>query len=433
VGLGDLDELLGAQLRAHRREDRVAGLGEDLGERPAAGLAVGVLELHALQRREGLDRVRARELRQPLLQTAGHGDDLHRRTGGLQAGEGDAGEREELAGPRLDRHDAAEAAAQGLDGGALDRDGDRGPHRVGGLRLRPRQHDVAGAERPAGTARELLVQRPLETGEPDLGVGRPAQAPQLGGALGRRLAHPADDVDRDVRDVRGPVRAGGQRRVVAREQVGPLGQPGLAAQLGPGRESGERVLPAPGDARLLALTGDREGHRPPDGAEDPGPHHDRHDVGVLVLLHRAGAQRDGGRGTARGPVGLGELLAGEAVARLRADVAVHRVVVAPAPGLGEPLDEDPLLRHVPGADDEAPAERQGPGREDDDRDGPAAARRRAHGRRGGRARRDTPRGRTSRVLTGPSVPIAHCARENRPHGGLHDTGAPPRSVRLRRA
>src|SRR4051794_4647580 len=49
--LGRLDEFLRAELRAQRGEDAVAGVREGDPQGAAAGLAVGVLDLDALDRR----------------------------------------------------------------------------------------------------------------------------------------------------------------------------------------------------------------------------------------------------------------------------------------------------------------------------------------------------------------------------------------------
>ena len=92
---------------------------EGQAQRPAARLAVGVLELDALERRRRLDRIGGVAARQARLERARERDHLERRSRRLQARERDAGEPEDLARLRAQHRDAAELRAERLDRRAL--------------------------------------------------------------------------------------------------------------------------------------------------------------------------------------------------------------------------------------------------------------------------------------------------------------------------
>ena len=110
VALGGADQLVVADLRPERREDRVAGLGEGGAEVSAADLPVGVVDeaaadVDAAGVGEGVvegDRVR--------LQGGGGGDDLEGGAGGLWGGEGLPGQRPHGAGAGVEHGDASRSA-----------------------------------------------------------------------------------------------------------------------------------------------------------------------------------------------------------------------------------------------------------------------------------------------------------------------------------
>ena len=86
---------------------------------PPQFLAVGVAELHAVERGVGgvgEDGVAVGDAR---LQNAREGDHLERRAGGLQAVEADARHREDLAGGGVHRDDPAVLPAERGDRGTL--------------------------------------------------------------------------------------------------------------------------------------------------------------------------------------------------------------------------------------------------------------------------------------------------------------------------
>ena len=124
----------------------------------------------------GLDRERVVELHDPGLERAGRGDDLHRRAGRLQCRERDAGERQHARrcadpSPRSRRSwpPIAAIAARSIAGLIVvvtDAAGDR---------RGAREHAIAGQQRAARLAGELVLEDPLEPVEPDLRVGRIAQ------------------------------------------------------------------------------------------------------------------------------------------------------------------------------------------------------------------------------------------------------------------
>ena len=110
------------------------------------------------------------------------GDDLHRRPGWLQARERDPGGGEHGAGARVHRHHAGVATPDRGDHGALHRRVDRGPQigcaragRAGG------DHALTGAERAPRGAGQPGLEDPLQSVEPDRGVGGVAQCGVVSG------------------------------------------------------------------------------------------------------------------------------------------------------------------------------------------------------------------------------------------------------------
>jgi hypothetical protein len=154
--LGEPHEPAGAELGAERREDRVAGVRERGGQRPAAGLAARVGQPHAGQHGPGLDGIGARRLRDPRLQRARERDDLERRAGRLRAVEREPSGGEHGAGARPDHGHAADAVAERAGGDALEPRRERGLERVPAADL-DAPHDAAAevqlGARPAADAR----------------------------------------------------------------------------------------------------------------------------------------------------------------------------------------------------------------------------------------------------------------------------------------
>ena len=226
--LGGLDEAAGADLGPQRREHRVAGFRERALERAAARLAVGVLELHALERGLRLDREARARPDLAGLQRGGQRDDLERRAGRLGRRERDAREAQHLAGLGPQHGDAAEAPGQRLDRRALDVGVDRRADVDAALRLRARHHALPGAQHAAGAPGQPRVELALEAGEPDRRALGHAALLELGGAVGRRRADAAGDLGGQRAEVRQAVGALGQRRAVAREDVAALAERRLA-------------------------------------------------------------------------------------------------------------------------------------------------------------------------------------------------------------
>ena len=331
--LGGLDEPLGAELGAQRGEDGVAGVREGLPQRAAAGLAVGVLELHALDRGRGLDRELGARLDDALLERARQRDDLERRAGRLGRGEGDAREPQDLAGGGLQHGDAAEAAGQRLDRGALDVGVDRGAHVRAGLRLGAGDDPRAGAQDAAGRARQPLVELALEPVEPDrraLGTPRRAQlrrrAPAARGRRGRRPRPPAA---RGPRAGPGPCASG----VPSRARIAPRA-PSVVRALQPLAlaQAGEDERRAPVDGRAVLVLGHRQDHVAGQPPEDLRLHPHRQVVVVVVAAARLGGTHLRQRHRLGGlAVGAHEALEAGALLCLLGQQRVHRRVVPALP------------------------------------------------------------------------------------------------------
>ena len=211
----------------------------DSAQRAAAGLAVGVLELDALDRGRGLDgigRVRARQAR---LERTGERDHLEGRAGRLQARERDAREAGDLARPRPDHRHAAEAVAERLDRGGLDLRVDRRADRPRLLRLGPGEQSRAGAQLAAGA-------------RPPGGLGRRARGRR------RRRARRAGTPSSRRREARS---GGGSPRV-----------PTIAAATGPSGDvrSSPSASGVPSRARMCARGGRRVVRSSPTPRSTPG-------------------------------------------------------------------------------------------------------------------------------------------------------------------
>ena len=162
VAHGRAHDPLGADLHAERREHRVARVGEAVLERPAARLAVGVLQLDAVDHGRRLDRERAARPDRARLEGGCGGHDLEGRPRGLGRREGEAGERPDLARARVERGDAAEPAGERRHRGLLHVGVDRGAHGRGLARLGARHHARAGEQHATRHAAEAGVECALE-------------------------------------------------------------------------------------------------------------------------------------------------------------------------------------------------------------------------------------------------------------------------------
>ena len=339
---------------------------KDCAQRPAAGLAVGVLELDALERGLRLHRELLRRLDDLGLERAGERDDLEGRSGRLGSGERDAGEPEHLAAGGPQHGDPAEAARERLDRGALDVGVDRGAHVRAGARVGAGDHPRAGAQDAAGAARQALVELALEPVEPDRRALGHAAAGELRLALRRRRADAPGDLGRERPEVREPVRALRQRRAVAGEDRAARGQRRLALQALAGAQPGEHELRAPVDARAVLLLDHRQPHAPRQPPEDLGLHPNRQLVGLVVGLAGRVGTHLGERDRLSGlTVGAHEALEAGAAARAIGEQRVHRRVVPALPG-GRPLARDRGLRRLVAQADEG-ADAEGGQRDDRER------------------------------------------------------------------
>ncbi len=228
--LRGLDEPVRPELGAHRAEGRVARVGEDLFERAAAELAVGVLELDALQQGRADHGVGVARLDDAVLQSARQRDDLEGRARRLGQAAVVAGQRQHLARARAQDGDAPEAPGERGHGGGLEVHVDRGLHRLARLGLRRGEDAVAREQRPAGAAGQALLELRLEPAEPDGGLGRiPEPRVALGLVLGDRPDR-ADHLGRQRPEVRRAIRTGREHLAVARLQLPARRQLGRALE-----------------------------------------------------------------------------------------------------------------------------------------------------------------------------------------------------------
>ena len=101
-----------AELGPERREDRVAGVDERVGQRAAARLAARVAQRDARQGRRRPHRVARVRPRDPLVERLGGGDDLEDRAGRLRRRHREPGERAHRPVARADDGHAAEPVAE---------------------------------------------------------------------------------------------------------------------------------------------------------------------------------------------------------------------------------------------------------------------------------------------------------------------------------
>ena len=337
-------------------------------QRAAARLAVGVLELDALERRRRLDREVVAALDDARLERARERDDLEHRARRLRRGERDAGQRQHLAVARPHRGDAAVAAGERLDRRALDVGVDRRAHVAPAPRRRRRQHARAGEELAAGRAGELGVELALEAGEADRRAVRHALRRQLLGPLGRRRPDPAGDLGGERVELRQPRLAVRDPRAVAGLDRRALGHLRVAAQLLARSQPGEHEVRLPCHGRLAVVAlAERERDCRAQVAEDPRADVERH--GDRVVLRLPGPRRSqpgDRRGRLRAPVRAGEPLQRPLLARLGREHRVHGRVVAALPRRREPNREPAFGGLVTAAGYEAARER--PDGEDQQRD-----------------------------------------------------------------
>jgi hypothetical protein len=171
-------------------------VGERVSERAAARLAVGVLELDAVDDRVGLDRELGRRLHEAALEGGGRGHDLEGGAGRLWGRERDAGQRAQLAVARVERGHSAEPPGQPHDSSLLEAGVDRGLDRGGGPRPGAREHAAARDQLAARAAAQALLEDLLQPRLPDRPVMRETARVQCRALLGRlpRLHEPGDRV-----------------------------------------------------------------------------------------------------------------------------------------------------------------------------------------------------------------------------------------------
>ena len=382
-------EPLGAELGTEGREDGVAGLREGVGQRSAARLAVGVLDLDALQGRGRLDGVGVRRLGDARGQRSGQREDLERRARGLEAREGDAGEAQQLARARVERHDPAQAPGQAGDRRPLDARRDR--RADGGSLARGRHRQELGAREQTAPrpADEGDVERALEPGHADGLPGGHAEGRELGLALGRGGPELAHGVGGHVgeRRRRRAGRALGEDLPVAGEQRAARGHRDLTRQLGARRDARERQGAPPVHLGVGAAARHGQDERLADGPEDPRLDGDRDGHAAALRLLRAGcgqAASGRGRGDQGRPVQLGEARAPDTSARVRGQLAVHRGVVPALPGAHVAVGDHPLVGTARGPHERADRER---GRGQDRHAGEPTAQEGGSSRRGQAAER----------------------------------------------
>ena len=177
--------------------------------------------------------------------------------------------------------------AERLDRRALDVGVDRGAHVVAVARLGAGDHARARAQDAAGAAGEPLVELALEPVEPDRRAVGHAAPRELGGALGRRRPDAPGDLGGERPEVRQPVRALGQRRAVAREDLAARGQRRLARELLALPQAGEHELRPPVDGGAVLLLDHRQADRAAQAAEDARLQRDREVVGAVVAPRAA--------------------------------------------------------------------------------------------------------------------------------------------------
>ena len=198
-------------------------------QRPAARLAVGVLERDALEDRLRLHRVAPRPLGDARVERPGERDDLEHGAGRLRRGVGDPGEREHLAVARAQHRDAAEAARERLDGGALDVGVDRRAHGAARAWPPPRRSRAGppAARRRACRPARCRTRAPARSGPrapPSARRAAPARPPARA-APGRRAPRSPRRARRAPRAVPRPRpaacrRAPGSRRAAASSSRG---------------------------------------------------------------------------------------------------------------------------------------------------------------------------------------------------------------------
>ncbi len=287
-----------------------------------------------------------------------------------------------------DRGDAAVAAGERLDGGALDVGVDRRAHVLAALGRAVGQQPLAGVEVAAGRAAELDLELALEPVEADRRVSGHAAHAQLVELLRRGGADAPGDLGGDRSELGQARLALGDRRAVAGEDRRAVGHPRLAAELLAAAQPGEDHVRRPLDRGLaLGVLADRDRHPRFDGPEHARARLDRDLDDAVARL--AGARHL--QLLQRGGLGRAAVRAREAAhvrrrAGLRREHRVHRFVVTALPGGREPLREPPLGRLVAAAGHEAAGERAGREQEDGRQaaqvPAPAAARGRTAGGHG---------------------------------------------------
>ena len=324
-------------------------MGEAVLEAPAAGLAVRVLELHAVDQRVGLDRELLGLLDEALLERRGRGDDLERGPGRLGRRERDPRQGPHLGGAGVERRDPAEPPGQGGDRRLLHLAVDGGVDVSSPPRTALGDHASAREQPARGPARQLALEHALEAGDPDRGIGVEPAREDLAALLwvvgdahlaGDRAAEGAQRRDAGLRG------ALGQHLAVDREDAAARRRVGSPAELLPGAEAREEKVGRPLDPTIARRDDQVVLERAEDARSDSHGHRD----GAVALAFRIVGVEGEGRGRCR-RVAVGALEVVERIggAGRRRQQGVHRGVVAALPGRREAARRALALRLVPRA------------------------------------------------------------------------------------
>ena len=163
------DQPSGPEPGAQRREHRVAGDRERLGQRPPAGLAGCVSQSDPGERRIRANRVGARWGGDPALERGGGGHDLERGAGRLRRGHRKPDQCQHRTVSRSDHRDATELLTERRSGLCHQPRADRGLQRAATHHRRAGDHPGAEQQPFERAAAEPAVVEALQSGR--LGIG----------------------------------------------------------------------------------------------------------------------------------------------------------------------------------------------------------------------------------------------------------------------
>ena len=340
-------------------------MGEAFSQRPAAGLAVGVLELDALEHGRRLARGSCSTRGDARLERAGQRDDLEHRAGRLRRRVGDPGQREHLA---VARPHAPRRRRSGRPAPRPRRAGRRGRSSCA-PRCRARgatrgEHALARAQLAARRARPARRRtraraRSAPTGAPGGTPRRSSSAARSGGAGPTRPAIS----DGERAELGEPRLALGQRRAVARLDRGARRHRRRRARASRPAQAGVDEAAAPVDAAPSSLLDDGQLERAARarrrcacaGGPARRPRRPRGSAATAAVDARE-------RGDVGGlAVGADEAAQRDRALRLGREQAVHRRVVAARPRVARtPARRARAGPRRRGADDHAGGERGTP-------------------------------------------------------------------------